>query len=232
MMRFLGPWLIAAACLAFGAPAFADTLTDSVVLTACGNMGYTNGSIRPDTQDLTGKKCVNASATISGNVTVVQPTASALNATVVGTGTFADQATLQAGSAIVGKVGIDQTTPGSTNGVNIAPTSASTAAIAPVISSAAESNHVLKGSAGNLYSVYVTTGATAGFLMVFNATSAPGDGAVTPIHCVGVGINSSVGINFNGPPESYATGITAVFSSTGCFTKTASATAFFHGSVQ
>ncbi len=38
---------------------------------------------------------------------------------MVGTGTFATQSTLQAGSAIVGKVGIDQTTPGTTNGVQI-----------------------------------------------------------------------------------------------------------------
>lgn len=56
---------------------------------------------------------------VSGTVTVVQPTAASLNATVVGTGTFATQATLQTGSAIVGKVGIDQTTPGTTNKVYI-----------------------------------------------------------------------------------------------------------------
>lgn len=55
----------------------------------------------------------------SGAVTVSQSTASSLNATVVGTGTFATQATLQTGSAIVGRVGIDQTTPGTTNKVYI-----------------------------------------------------------------------------------------------------------------
>jgi hypothetical protein len=63
-----------------------------------------------------------------------QATAANLNATVVGTGTFAVQAAqsgawnigsittlpaLVAGSAIIGKVGIDQTTPGTTNGVVI-----------------------------------------------------------------------------------------------------------------
>ena len=52
-------------------------------------------------------------------VQVSQATAGNLNATVVGTGTFAVQSTLQAGSAIVGKVGIDQTTPGTTNGVQV-----------------------------------------------------------------------------------------------------------------
>lgn len=58
-----------------------------------------------------------SSNTVAGTVTAVQPTAANFNATVVGTGTFATQSTLQAGSAIAGKFGIDQTTPGTTNGV-------------------------------------------------------------------------------------------------------------------
>lgn len=115
----------------------------------------------------------------------------------------------------------------------VLPTSDANAAITAVVSTAAESNHVLKASAGNLYGVSVTSGATAGFLMVFNATSAPADGAVTPIQCVVVPANNTVGLTFNsGPPDAYSTGITAVFSSTGCFTKTASATAFFSGRVK
>lgn len=105
--------------------------------------------------------------------------------------------------------------------------------ITPIESTAAESNHILKGSAGTLYSLYVTTGATAGFIMTFNATTAPADGAVTPVECAVAPANTSTSISFgSGPPDSYSTGITAVFSSTGCFTKTASATAFFKGRVQ
>jgi len=69
--------------------------------------------------------------------------------------------------------------------------------------------------------------------MVFDATSAPADGAVTPKECAVAPANATTFIDYGGgPPESFATGITAVFSSTGCFTKTASATAFFHGTVQ
>lgn len=140
---------------------------------------------------------------------------------------------LVAGAAIVGKAGIDQTTDVTTNGVEVAPTAGAAAGITPVVSASAEGSHVLKGSAGNLYSVYATSGATAGYLMVFNATSAPADGAVTPVQCMVVQANSTRGLTFNsGPPESYATGITVVFSSTGCFTKTVSATVFFHGSVK
>ena len=139
---------------------------------------------------------------------------------------------LSAGSALAGKFGIDQTTPVTTNGIVVAPTSASAAGITPIVSASAEGSHVLKGSPGNLYSLYVTTGATSGYVMTFNATTAPADGAVTPIECVPVFATSTLGLTFgSGPPDVYSTGITAVFSSTGCFTKTVSATAFFKARV-
>jgi hypothetical protein len=140
---------------------------------------------------------------------------------------------LVAGSALVGKVGIDQTTPGTTNGVIISPSSASGIGITHIVSSAVESSHVLKSSAGNLYSVVVTTGATGGYLLIFNATSAPADGAVTPAACVPAVANFATSVSYApGPPSVYSTGITAVFSTTGCFTKTASATAYFDGAIQ
>lgn len=88
--------------------------------------------------------------------------------------------------------------------------------LVPVVSSASESSHVLKSGPGNLYSVYAT-GAT-GYLMVFDATSAPADGAVTPKLCVPAGSSVSY---LPGPPAYFSTGIVAVLSSTGCFTKTA-----------
>ncbi len=103
--------------------------------------------------------------------------------------------------------------------------------LTPVVSSAAESGHVFKASAGNLYAYQVTTGAAPGYVMLFNATSAPVDGAVTPVKCVAVPAGTTVGVS-NNPPEAFSTGITAVFSTTGCFTKTASATAMFSGDVK
>lgn len=108
------------------------------------------------------------------------------------------------------------------------------AAATPVVSAAAEGSHVLKASPGNLYALYVVdTGAVAGFIMVFNATTAPANGAVTPIHCVPVSASGYNFLNFAPqPPEFYSIGIVAVYSSTGCFTKTTSATAFFHAIVQ
>lgn len=114
-----------------------------------------------------------------------------------------------------------------------APTSSSSFAITPGSSSALESSHVLKASAGNLYSLYVATTTAAGWLMTFNATSAPADGAVTPVEAIQIPANSAAAISFDGaPPDYYSTGIVAVFSTTGPFTKTASATAFFKWRVE
>jgi hypothetical protein len=102
----------------------------------------------------------------------------------------------------------------------------------PIVSTAAESSHVLKAAPGQLTSAYVVSSVT-GYLLLLNSASTPPDGAVTPLECIPVSANVAAGIAFSGlPPETYSIGITAVFSTTGCFTKTASATAFFHGAVQ
>ena len=137
-------------------------------------------------------------------------------------------ANVNANSALL--TALDQTTPATTNGITPVPTSNAGAALAQTASGAVESNNVLKASAGNLYSLTVTTGATAGYLMVFNATSAPIDGAVTPAYCAQVPANNTGAFEW-AIPARYSTGITAVFSSTGCFSKTASATAAFFGQV-
>lgn len=115
--------------------------------------------------------------------------------------------------------------------ISLLPTSSSANGIAPIASTAAESSHVLKSSAGNLYGVSVVPTAT-GYMMVFDATSAPADGAVTPKFCLPVSANSAGNITARNIPASFATGIVVVFSTTGCFTKTASATAMFTGMVQ
>lgn len=114
--------------------------------------------------------------------------------------------------------------------VEILPSAAASAGITPVVTSAVANNLVLKAGAGNLYGFQVTSGASAGYVMVFNATSAPADGAVTPIKCMALAANSTIGVDYrSGPPPVFSTGITVVFSTTGCFTKTASATAFISG---
>jgi hypothetical protein len=105
-------------------------------------------------------------------------------------------------------------------------------AIKPVSSSAAEASHVFCSKPCFLRSVYVTTGASAGYLMTINATTTPIDGAVAPVECVPVAANSVVGLDFGDTSDVYNIGLSVVFSTTGCFTKTASATAFFKARVQ
>jgi hypothetical protein len=137
------------------------------------------------------------------------------------------QVKLATGSNIAGKVGIDQTTDVTTNGVEIAPTAGSAAAPSNYVSGAAESGHAaVKSGAGNLYGLYCYSTA-AGLCMVFNSTTVPADGAVTPIECVPVSANNFSAFDRT-IPDQYATGISIAFSTgTNCFNKTASATAFF-----
>lgn len=117
--------------------------------------------------------------------------------------------------------------------VSPAPSSAPTSAIALTASALLESNHVLKAAAGNLYGLSITTGATAGYLLVFDATTPPADGAVLPKLCYPVAANQwTTTIGGTGIPMAFVSGITVVFSTTGCFSKTASATAFFSAQVQ
>jgi hypothetical protein len=110
------------------------------------------------------------------------------------------------------------------------PTTTAAAGITPVVSAALESNHVIKGSAGNLYAFSVTTGATAGFVLISNSTTAPtaGGAAIAPLGCYIIAANQTLGVTLN-PPMAASTGITLVFSSSGCLTNTASTTAFFAG---
>lgn len=143
---------------------------------------------------------------------------------------------IPAGAAIIGKVGIDQTTPGTTNGIVIAPSSAAGIGILPTVSTAAESCRVLKSGTGNLYTLTTVIGATSGYILAFDATSAPGDGAVTPKWWFPInsnGTNGAAAASWTpGPPLNFSVGITVCFSSTGPFTKTASSTASFSAQVQ
>lgn len=208
--------------LSISAVARAQPTTATVVPT-CGTPGsiYSPGAVKSVTQDTTGTLCT-AGGGGGGGGSVTQ-----------GTTPWIDQ--LVAGSAIIGKVGIDQTTPGTTNGVVIAPTSASGAGIVPVASASAESSHVLKASAGNVYTVSATNlTATAGFLVLINATSAPADGAITPPACAPLPANGSASISYGVVPGYFGTGIVAVVTSAAtCFTKTTGTlTALLSGTVQ
>ncbi len=123
------------------------------------------------------------------------------------------------------------------NGVYPAATGSQAAAIPTVQSTAVESGHVLKASAGNLYGVVVTS-TVNGVVMVFNSATVPGDGAVTPIYCIRLTPDSgglgTASISFlPGPPALFSTGISVAMSTgTNCANKAASATAWITGLVK
>lgn len=112
------------------------------------------------------------------------------------------------------------------------PSSSATYAIVPTVTSAVASSLVLASGSHNGYRYAITTGASAGYFMVIDATSAPADGAVTPKICRAVAANTSLEIDHTQIPDRFSTGITEVFSTTGCYTKTASATAALEGQFQ
>jgi hypothetical protein len=170
---------------------------------------------------------IGGAVNASGNPLFVQLTAGAASLGTVG---------LNAGSNIVGKFGIDQTTPGTTNGVSLIPlTNAQGGNLTPVVSGALEANHVFKASAGNLYSAYATsTTGAAGYFVCVNATSIS-VGAITPIDFIAIPAGpATVGISYSpGPPGAYSTGITcAVTVAATPFTYTAPGSVIaYHGLV-
>ena len=116
------------------------------------------------------------------------------------------------------------------------PSSASSAGVAYAVTAALASNKVVKASAGNLYSFNVSADSTlsgaAWWIMIFDATSLPGDGGVTPAKCYAVPTGTtSYSAAFN-LPVAFTTGIVIGVSTTGCFTKTASTHAFISGDAQ
>lgn len=91
---------------------------------------------------------------------------------------------------------------------------------------------VLRAGTTNLAGLNVVTGASAGYVMLFDATAIPADGAVAPLRCMPIAANTGVDLNFRGSPLRFDNGLVIVFSTTGCYTKTASATAYLAGDVQ
>ncbi len=104
----------------------------------------------------------------------------------------------------------------------------------PGVSAALESNRVLKASAGSFtgFQVNMVTCATYPcWVMVFDATALPGNGAVTPLKWYQATQNSTIGASYK-PPLSVVNGITVGCSTTGPFTLTATAQCTFSGEAQ
>ncbi len=136
---------------------------------------------------------------------------------------------LPAGSAIIGNVRIDQTTTGTTNGITPVPSATSAAGLLTSSSAALTATQSVSG-VHNLYSYQISADSTlsgaAWWLMIFDATAAPADGAVTPKKCYAMPSGSTLSTGAFTSPLAFATGISFAVSTTGCFTKTASVHAF------
>ena len=104
--------------------------------------------------------------------------------------------------------------------------------VVSVQSSVAEASHVLKASSGSLLGFSATSGASAGYVLFFDATSAPSNGTVTPKLCYYLPATNTIGASWVNFPIAFQSGIVVEFSTTGCFTATSSATAFFNAQVQ
>lgn len=197
-------------------------------VTVAGAIGLAQGST---TSGQTGSLIMAAVTTAAPSYTTAQTSPLSLDLA----GNLRTNATLIAGSAIVGKFGVDQTTPGSTNGVSLVPNNNAAGSIAPVPSTSAESGHVFKSSAGSTYSAAATNlTATAGFYVLIDAASVPADGAITPKACAPLPANGAVSINYGDIPGGFSTGIVGVVTSaTTCLTKTTGViTAFLSGQVK
>lgn len=99
-------------------------------------------------------------------------------------------------------------------------------------STSAESSRVLKPAAGLLYGFQVNTGASALWVMVFDARTAPSNGAVTPVKWYQPAANSTMAVYFGPNPLQMTQGITIACSTTGPFTLTLSATCTISGETQ
>jgi hypothetical protein len=100
--------------------------------------------------------------------------------------------------------------------------------VIPRASQGVETSHVVSAIPATITGGAITTGAVPGFLLILNATADPGNGAVLPTKCQVVAANTTTG--FGADPDTewdFPVGIVLVFSTTGCFTETQSATAYF-----
>lgn len=100
-------------------------------------------------------------------------------------------------------------------------------------SAALSANQIIIASPAGLYSFNVSVDSTlsvaAWWIMVYNATTAPVDGAVTPVKCYAMASGATSYSAAFPNPVPFSTGIVIGVSTTGCFTKTASTHAFISG---
>lgn len=131
------------------------------------------------------------------------------------------------------RAGGAQTTGGNTI-VASAPSADAGNSITPVVAGAGGTSLVVKASAGNLYSASMTAGATAGFLIAYNAAAAPAPAAALTaglvLNVAAVAANGSAQLGGGDVPDRFSAGIVLLFStSTTTYTVPASAALHIRG---
>ena len=175
-----------------------------------------------------------AVTTDTGLVVTIHPSSAPTAAQPV-TGTFfqatqpvslaTNTPTIAAGTAVIGRVGIDQTTPGTTNAVSVtnasfgATLAAETTKVigtvniatptAFTLSSAATTNATsVKATAGTAFQIVASNvGAAAAFLKVFNLAVAPTVGTSVPLLTIPIAASGMVTIPFGTLGMRFGTGI-------------------------
>ena len=125
--------------------------------------------------------------------------------------------------------------------VGLAPPAVVAPALAPsnYVAGSASNGGVVKASSGLLHSIYATC-SSACYLMVFNNTTVPGDGATTAgtssgnlMECIPIAAGATGKIGGDGVlPTYFSAGISVAISSTACSSKTASSVGFIRARYQ
>jgi hypothetical protein len=123
---------------------------------------------------------------------------------------------------------------GASTGTISGTVTANLGAATKVSTAALAANLVVNAAASNLYSFEVaadsTLAAAPWWVMIYDATSAPGDGSVTPAKCYSLPTGATtLSASFGPAPIAFTTGIVIGVSTNGCFTKAASTHAFISG---
>lgn len=109
------------------------------------------------------------------------------------------------------------------------PVLASASPIQSQVTPVAGSSVVLRSTPATFYGANITTGASAGYVMLFDLAALPANGTVTPTKVWAVAANSTLEVGYYPNGLTMLQGAVLAFSTTGPFTLTASATAFISG---
>lgn len=93
------------------------------------------------------------------------------------------------------------------------------------------SSSVIRAGAGALLG-FTGYSSVSGYWLIFDAAAEPANGAVTPLDCFPYTGGEKFAVDYRVSPISVTTGLTVAFSTTGCFTKTGSATAYISAKVR